>query len=69
MTIEKKPWYKSKTKWAALLIGVGPVLITLGGIINGSISFGTGMTALATEVGIVLGILGIRDLPFINRVR
>jgi len=65
MEIEKK-WYQSKTKWAALLIGLGPVLATVGGLIQGSIDFGTGFIQLSAELGIVLAIFGVRDLPFIN---
>lgn len=66
---EKKPFYKSKTKIGTLLIGVGPVLITIGGMLNGSIDFINGLTALSMEVGVVLAALGIRDMPFINRAR
>ena len=67
MEKEKKKWYKSKTKWAALLIGLGPVLATIGGMLSGSIDFGSGIKALSIEVGVILGVFGIRDLPFINQ--
>ena len=62
----KKKWYQSKTKWAALLIGIGPVLATVGGMLQGSVDFSSGILQLTVELGIVLGIFGIRDLPFIN---
>ena len=67
MTIEKKAWYKSKTKIGTLLIGIGPVLVTIGGMLNGSIDFISGITALSVEVGVILAALGIRDLNFVNR--
>ena len=63
----KKPWYKSNTKRAALLIALGPVLVTLGGMLGGDVSMTSGMIQLSTEIGIVLGVFGIRDLPFVNK--
>ena len=67
MTQDKKVWYKSKTKVGTLLIAIGPVLITIGGLLNGNLDLVSGLTTLSTEVGIVCAILGIRDLPFINK--
>ena len=64
--IEKK-WYASKTKIGTLLIAVGPVLATIGGILTGSIDLMSGISVLSVEVGIVYAALGIRDLPFINK--
>lgn len=69
MTIEKKAWYKSKTKVGTLLIAVSPILVTIGGILTGDISFISGISALSIEIGAVTAVLGIRDLPFINRVK
>ena len=66
-TKNKVKIWKSKTKMAALLIGLGPVLVTLGGIMQGSIDWANGLSQLSVEIGIVLGVLGIRDLPFINK--
>ena len=63
----QKSWYTSKTKISALLIGLGPVLIVVGGMLNGSINLSAGITQLASSVGIILGVFGIRDLPFINK--
>lgn len=63
----QKKWYQSKTKWAALLIGIGPIAVTIGSILNGSIEFVSGLTYLAPQVGVVLAVFGIRDLPFINK--
>jgi len=67
MTIDKKPWYKSKTKWASVLIGGGAILTTVGGILSGSVDFVNGAKALAVEAGVILAIFGVRDLPFVNR--
>ncbi len=57
----------SKTKLGAALVGIGAVLGTLGAMIAGELDIGVGITTLMTEVGIVLGIFGLRDLPFINK--
>ena len=62
-----KKWYQSKTKIGTLLIAIGPVLATIGGLLTGSIDMMTGISALTVELGAVTAILGIRDLPFINR--
>lgn len=64
---QEKPWYVSKTKWAALLIGLGPILSVIGGMLNGSVDFNTGITQLLAGIGIVLGVFGVRDLPFVNK--
>ena len=67
MTQDKKAWYKSKTKIGALFIAVGPIIVTIGGLLNGTIELGSSLTALSMEIGAVLAIFGIRDLPFINK--
>ena len=66
---EKKPWYASKTKLGAVLVGLGPVLITVGGMISGSLDLGPGLVDLATELGIVLAVFGIRDWPLLNKLK
>lgn len=66
MKKQEKKWYQSKTKWAAILIGISPILATVGGILNGAIDIGSGLVQLSTQVGIVLGVFGLRDLPLIN---
>lgn len=68
-TKNNNPWWTSKTKWAALLIGIGPVLATIGGMLQGSVEFGAGFTQLFVQLGIILGVFGIRDMPFINNKR
>lgn len=62
-----KPFYLSKTKWGALLGGTGVILTTVGALVKGNISLANAIPTLLTEVGIILGIFGIRDLPFINK--
>jgi len=65
MTLQEKKWYQSKTKWGALLIGVSAVLGTVGGALTGG--FGTDtLFTLLTEIGAVLAVFGIRDLPIFN---
>lgn len=66
-TKEEKKWYESKTKWAALLIGIGPVLATVGRLLNGSLDFAGALIQLSTELGVILAVFGVRDLPFINK--
>ncbi len=64
MEQEKKAWYESKTKWAGILAGIGIV-------IPGVISFLEGGSFPIGEVwaGVVaiLGVMGIRDLPVLNK--
>ncbi len=62
----KKPFYKSKTKLAALLIGIGPVLATIGAILNGQTSIITALPVLSAEIGVVLAVFGVRDWNIIN---
>ncbi len=63
----KKPFYKSKTKLAALLIGIGPVLATIAAVIGGQAGLVDAIPALAAQIGIVLGVFGVRDMPFVNK--
>ena len=64
-----KKWYQSKTKWAALLVGLSPILTTIAGFLDGSLDFNVAFLQLSAEIGIVLGVFGIRDLPFINKAK
>ncbi len=66
---KEKKWYQSKTKWAALLIGIGPVLGTIGAIIGGQANMMASLPTLAAEVGVVLAVFGIRDLNIINGIK
>ena len=66
MSKNVKSWYQSKTKVGAVLIALGPVLVTVGGLLQGG-DFSSGLMELVTEIGVVLGVFGLRDLPFINK--
>ncbi len=63
---EKKPWYKSQTKLGAVLVGLAPICVIVGGILLGDIDPLTGITQLAIPVGAILGVFGLRDLPVVN---
>lgn len=62
-----KPWYKSKTKIGAALVGLSAIIGTVGGWLQGSIEPGTAVMALIAQIGVVLTVFGVRDLPFINK--
>ena len=64
---EKKRFWQSKTKLGALLVGLGAILGTAGGWLSGSLEPMSAVQALIIEIGAVLGVCGIRDLPFVNK--
>ena len=66
MTKEKK-WYQSKTKISSVIIGVSAILGTVGGFMTGSISSIAAVQSLMIEIGAILFVFGIRDLPFVNK--
>jgi len=61
-----KKWYESKTKWGTILIGVGAILGTAGSYFAGNVELASTIQKLVFELGGVLAIFGIRDLPLIN---
>ena len=65
--MSEKPWYESKTKIGAALVGLSAVIGTIGSWLQGSIDPGTAVTALIAQVGIVLAVFGVRDMPFVNK--
>ena len=65
--MSEKPWYKSKTKIGAALVGLSGIIGTVGGWLQGVIDPGTAVTALIAQIGVVLTIFGVRDLPFVNK--
>jgi len=65
--MSEKPWYKSKTKVGTALVGLSAVIGTVGGWLQGSIEPGTAVTALIAQIGVILAIFGVRDLPFVNK--
>ena len=66
METEKKFW-QSKTKMGALLMGLSAVLATMGAYISGAVDAGATVNALIIQVGAVLAVFGVRDLPVINK--
>ena len=67
MTIEKKAWYKSKTKWAVLTGTVASVLTIVSGILSGNINLLDGIKALLIPITIILAVFGFRDLNIFNK--
>jgi hypothetical protein len=65
MTTQNKKW--SKTKIGAVIIGIGAVFATVGGMIQGSIDATTGITAIVQAVGAVAFVFGIRGLNIFNK--
>ena len=67
MAKEEKKWYQSKTKVSAVLIGLSAVFGTVAGIIIGNIPVIVGLQTIVVEAGMILGVFGLRDLPFVNK--
>lgn len=62
--IDTKAWYKSKTKWAGILTGLGVIIPGLVQWLGGGVF---PIAQVWTGVVAILGILGIRDLPVLNK--
>lgn len=60
----KKPFWKSKTKWAGILAGVGLILPGVISWLNGG---AIPVSEIWTGVVAILTVLGIRDLPILNK--
>jgi len=56
-----KPWYKSKTKVGAVLVGGGMILTASGQILLEEIDLAVGIVAIITGFGIILTAVGLRD--------
>lgn len=67
--VKNKEGRNSKTKIGAVLIAAGPVLVTVGSIITGDMQLLDGIIRLSTQVGAVLAVFGIRDLPILNQLQ
>jgi len=55
------PWYKSKTKRGAVLIGVGAIITTVGMMDKGDLNLATGLAAIIAEIGVIWTICGFRN--------
>lgn len=56
-----KPWYKSKTKVGAVLVGGGMILTAAGKLLLGDIDANTALMNTVTGAGIILVAVGLRD--------
>ena len=59
----------SKTKLGTLLIGISAVLGTIGGYFSGTIDIASTIQTLIYEIGGILAVFGIRDLPILNKIK
>jgi len=64
MALDKKPWYKSNTKWAGILGGIG---LALGGIVSWLEGGPFPFTEVYQGVIVILTVFGIRNIPVLNR--
>lgn len=64
MTQEKKISWKSKTKWAGVLTGLGISIPGLVAWLNGG---DFPLREIYSSVVVILAVFGIRDLPVLNR--
>ena len=56
-----EPWYKSKTKVGAVLVGGGMILTACGKCLLGEIDLTTAVVAVIAGIGIILTAIGLRD--------
>ncbi len=56
----------SKIKVGSFLVALSAILLTIGKILSGELDFLSSLTTLATEVGALLAVFGITDLPLLN---
>lgn len=56
----EKPLLKSKAVWGSILVATGAVITALGQLFQGTLDFGSFMTTIVPQLGLALGIFGIR---------
>ena len=56
----EKPLLKSKAVWGSILVATGAVITTLGQLFQGTLDFGSFMMTIVPQLGLALGIFGIR---------
>lgn len=69
MVLENSKGNWSKTKVGTLLVGIAAVVGTIGAMLNGAVDTMTGIQSLVTEVGVVLALFGLRDIPLLNKLK
>ena len=62
-----KKWYQSKTKVSAVLVGLSAILGTVASWVTGTVAPFSAVQALIAEVGGILFVFGVRNLPFVNK--
>lgn len=66
MVEKTKQWYKSKTKWAAIL---GGLMVAAPGVISWLEGGDIGLMQILEGAALILAVFGIRDLPIINKAK
>ena len=61
-----KPWYKSKTKIGAALVGLSALIGTLGGWLSGTIESSQAIMSIIAELGVVLAVFGVMGKIKVN---
>jgi len=56
-----EPWYASKTKVGGVLIGISLIIGAVGRYLTGDYDIMYSLQAIATGIGIILTIVGIRN--------
>ena len=56
----EKPLFKSKAVWGSILIAVGGLMTLVGQLASGTLDFSSFLTQIVPQLGIALGIFGIR---------
>jgi hypothetical protein len=58
----------SKIKVGSFLVALAAIIGTVGGYLSGSIDFTSGLLALAGEIGVLLAVFGISEIPLLNTI-
>ena len=56
----EKPLLKSKAVWGSILVAFGAIITAIGQFLNGTLDWSSFMTTIVPQLGIALGIFGIR---------
>lgn len=57
---------RSRTKIGVLIVGIGAILLTAGAVYTGDMTLMKAIPLIVTEIGGILAVFGIRDLPVLN---